>query len=45
MSGEYARVYRNKITVWDPKMPIKAGRKQQKQKFWAQGAKIVPWDP
>ena len=42
---EYARVYRGKIELWDPKMLIKAGKSSKNRAFWAQGAKIVLWDP
>lgn len=42
---EYARVYRGKIELWDPKMLIKAEKSSKNRAFWAQGAKIVLWDP
>lgn len=42
---EYARVCRGKIELWDPKMLIKAGKSSKNRAFWAQGAKIVLWDP
>lgn len=35
---EHARVYRAKIAVWDPKMPVKAGKKQKNGTFLGTGS-------
>ena len=41
---EYAGLQRQNNRL-GPENADKSGKKAAKTKFWAQGAKIVPWDP